>query len=295
MAKSVLGRGMGALLEIEQVTTSGSSSVGEIELSKIHRNPNQPRTHFDEEALEELATSIQAVGLIQPITVREMEDGSYQIISGERRFRASKKAGLAKIPAYIKKAEDEHVMQMALVENIQREDLNPIEEALAYQRLVDEYNLTQEKLGELAGKKRATVSNYMRLLKLPAEIQLGLTSKKIDMGHARALINVHDAELQLEIYNQILENDLTVRRVEELVRLYAGQKAEPAEGKTEKAPQNVKESLSEEHELIKNKLSSFFNAPVEFAYKGKGKGKIVIPFSSEEELAQFMRLIEDKN
>jgi ParB family chromosome partitioning protein len=290
MAKSAaLGRGIGALLEIDEVITGGSSSVGEIELSKIVRNPNQPRTHFDEEALEELATSIKAVGLIQPITVRQMPDGSYQIISGERRYRASKKAGLSKIPAYIKTAEDEHVMKMALVENIQREDLNAIEEALAYQRLVDDYSLTQEKLSELVGKKRATVANYLRLLKLPAEIQLGITTKKIDMGHARALINIHNPEIQLEIYNQILSNDYTVRMVEELARAYS-------EGETivstDKKTATKTAALLPEYEALKNKLSALLNTNVKFSYKGKGKGKIEIAFSSDEELQNIINLLE---
>ncbi len=289
MAKSAaLGRGIGALLEIDEVITGGSSSVGEIELSKISKNPNQPRTHFNEESLEELATSIKAVGLIQPITVRQIQDGSYQIISGERRFRASKKAGLTKIPAYIKTAEDEHVMKMALVENIQREDLNAIEEALAYQRLIDEYSLTQEKLSELVGKKRATVANYLRLLKLPAEIQLGITAKKIDMGHARALVNIHNPEIQLEIYNQILTNDYTVRMVEELARAY--NEGETIVSSTKKT--TTKSAFLPEYEALKDKLSALLNINVKFSYKGKGKGKIEIPFSSDEELQNIINLLE---
>lgn len=290
MAKSVLGRGMGALLDIENVSTGGSSSVGEIELSKIHRNPNQPRTHFDEEALEELASSIKAVGVIQPITVRKMGNDTYQIIAGERRFRASKKAGLAKIPAYIKTAEDEHVMKMALVENVQREDLNAIEEALGFQRLVDDYSLTQAQLSELVGKKRATVANYLRLLKLPAEIQLGITSKKIDMGHARALINVEDPQAQLEIYHLILAQDLTVRKVEELAR-QANNKEESES--TETPATNIKTTLKEEYSTFKDSLSKALNTKIEFNYSGKGKGKIVIPFSSEQELETLMNLLNE--
>ncbi len=291
MAKSVLGRGMGALLDIENVSTGGSSSVGEIELSKIHRNPNQPRTQFDEEALEELALSIKAVGVIQPITVRKMENDTYQIIAGERRFRASKKAGLAKIPAYIKTAEDEHVMKMALVENVQREDLNAIEEALGFQRLVDDYSLTQAQLSDLVGKKRATVANYLRLLKLPAEIQLGLTSRKIDMGHARALINVEDPKAQLEIYHMLLTQDLTVRKVEELARK-ANNKGEESET-IESPVTNINSTLKEEYSTFKDSLSKALNTKVEFNYKGKGKGKIVIPFSSEEELEALMNLLNE--
>ncbi len=292
MAKSVLGRGMGALLDIENVSTGGSSSVGEIEISKIHRNPNQPRTHFDEEALEELAASIKAVGVIQPITVRKMENDTYQIIAGERRYRASKKAGLAKIPAYIKTAEDEHVMKMALVENVQREDLNAIEEALGFQRLVDDYSLTQVQLSELVGKKRATVANYLRLLKLPAEIQLGITSKKIDMGHARALINVEDPKAQLEIYHLILAQDLTVRKVEELARK-ANNKEEVETEAVDTIATNIKTTLKEEYSTFKESLSKALNTKVEFNYNGKGKGKIVIPFSTEQELEALMNLLNE--
>lgn len=291
MAKSVLGRGMGALLEIEEVTTAGSSSVGEIEISKIHRNPNQPRTHFDEEALEELAASIKAVGVIQPITVRKMENDTYQIIAGERRFRASKIAGLTKIPAYIKTAEDEHVMKMALVENVQREDLNAIEEALGYQRLVEDYSLTQAQLSELVGKKRATVANYLRLLKLPAEIQLGITSKKIDMGHARALINVDDPTIQLQIYNQILSQDLTVRKVEELARRYNEMGSSDEVSNTE---QPILETPTlPDFSAAKEKLAEIFNTKVELNYNGKGKGKIVIPFSNEKELSILMDMLDE--
>jgi len=294
MAKSVLGRGMGALLEIDEVTTSGSSSVGEIEIEKIERNPHQPRTHFDEEALEELAASIKAVGVIQPITVRKMENGYYQIIAGERRFRASKKAGLAKIPAYIKTAEDENVMKMALVENIQREDLNAIEEALGYQRLVDEYKLTQVQLSDLVGKKRATVANYLRLLKLPAEIQLGITSHKIDMGHARALINVEDPTLQLDIYKQILAQDLTVRKVEELVRKLNDKSAGADEtAQTGEKTDENDEALAE-YESLKTRLSSIFQTKVEFTRNNKGKGKIVIPFSSDKELDLLINMLDKK-
>lgn len=291
MAKSVLGRGMGALLEIEEVSTAGSSSVGEIEISKIHRNPHQPRTHFDEDALDELAASIKAVGIIQPITVRKMDNDSYQIIAGERRFRASKKAGLTKIPAYIKTAEDEHVMKMALVENVQREDLNAIEEALGYQRLVDEYSLTQVQLSDLVGKKRATVANYLRLLKLPAEIQIGITSKKIDMGHARALINVNDPAIQLQIYNQILAQDLTVRKVEELARRYNEMGTTETSSETTTIPS---ETISmPDFSAVKEKLSGILGSKVELSYNGKGKGKIVIPFSSEAELEVLMSMLDD--
>ena len=223
--KSALGRGLDALITMDDLRTGGSSSISEIELSKIQPNPEQPRSIFEQETLEELAASIRSIGIIQPITLKEMGDDRYMIISGERRYRASLMAGLERIPAYIRTAEDDNVVEMALIENIQREDLNAIEIALAYQKLLDNYNLTQEALSERVGKKRATVANYLRLLKLPAEIQMGLKDKKIDMGHARALIPVEDPEVQLALYEQILEQGLSVRNVEELVRgIAAGEK-----------------------------------------------------------------------
>ena len=218
MKRSALGRGLDALITMDDLKTGGSSSISEIELSKIQPNPDQPRSVFEEETLEELATSIRSLGVIQPITLKETGTDKYMIISGERRYRASLMAGLERIPAYIKTAADENVVEMALIENIQREDLNSIEIALAYQKLIDSYGLTQEKLSERVGKKRATIANYLRLLKLPAEIQVGLKDKKIDMGHARALLPVEDPEVQLALYEQILAEGLSVRNVEEIVR-----------------------------------------------------------------------------
>ncbi|MDK2969657.1 MAG: ParB family transcriptional regulator, chromosome partitioning protein, partial [Bacteroidota bacterium] len=212
--KNALGRGLDALITMEDTETQGTSSINEVELSKITPNPDQPRRVFDEEALEELATSIRKIGVIQPITLRKIDDDTYQIIAGERRFRASQIAGLTSIPAYIKTAEDDDLMEMALVENIQREDLNSIEIALAYQNLIETFSLTQEQLSERVGKKRATIANYLRLLKLPAEVQMGVKDKKIDMGHARALLTINDPVSQLAIYNLILQEDLSVRNVE---------------------------------------------------------------------------------
>ncbi|MCQ2331039.1 MAG: ParB/RepB/Spo0J family partition protein [Paludibacteraceae bacterium] len=211
-----LGRGLDALIDTH-ITTSGSSSINEVELDKIVANPNQPRRNFDEEALTELSNSIREHGVISPITLRKNDDGTYMIIVGERRFRASKMAGLHTIPAYVRSAEDEQVMEWALIENIQREDLDAIEIALAYQRLMDEYELTQEKMSERVGKKRATVANYLRLLKLPAEIQIGIKEKKLDMGHARAILGCASTEQQLNIYHRILNEGLSVRKVEEMV------------------------------------------------------------------------------
>lgn len=210
-----LGRGLDALIDT-QVTTNGSSSINEVELSLIYANPDQPRRTFDEESLNELANSIREHGVISPITLRKNDNGTFMIIAGERRFRAAKIAGLDTIPAYIRTAKDEQVMEWALIENIQREDLDAIEIALAYQRLMDDYNLTQERMSERVGKKRATIANYLRLLKLPAEIQLGIKEKKLEMGHARAILGAKSTEEQLALYKRILKEGLSVRRVEEL-------------------------------------------------------------------------------
>ena len=285
--RSALGRGLDALITMEDLKTGGSSSISEISLSKIQPNPDQPRSMFEEEALEELATSIRSLGVIQPITLKEIGPDRYMIISGERRYRASLKAGLEEIPAYIKTAADEHVVEMALIENIQREDLNAIEIALAYQKLIDNYELTQEKLSERVGKKRTTIANYLRLLKLPAEIQVGLKDKKIDMGHARALISVQDPEIQLALYEQILQDGLSVRQVDELVRNAA--EAAVREAKDE---QPKKKLIPEEYNLLKDHLSRFFNTRVNLSCNEKGKGKITIPFASEDELEKLIMLLD---
>ena len=211
--KFALGRGLDALISTEETKTAGSSSINEIELSKISVNPNQPRREFDPVALQELADSIAEIGIIQPITLRQLNDDSYQIIAGERRYRASIQAGLKTIPAYIRTADDENVMEMALIENIQREDLNALEIALAYQQLLEQYNLTQERLSERIGKKRTTIANYLRLLKLPALIQVALKNKEIDMGHARALLTLNDPKTQIRFFNEIQSQGYSVRKV----------------------------------------------------------------------------------
>lgn len=287
LKRSALGRGLDALITMDDLKTNGSSSISEIELSKIQPNPDQPRSVFEEETLEELATSIRALGVIQPVTLREIGKDTYQIISGERRYRASLKAGMERIPAYIRTAADENVVEMALIENIQREDLNSIEIALAYQKLIDAYGLTQEKLSERVGKKRTTIANYLRLLKLPAEIQMGLKDKKIDMGHARTLVSVQDPELQLALYEQILAEGLSVRMVEDMVRGVTEEGA--AQPKMQKGK---KKMLPEEYDLLKQHLSRFFNTKVQFSCNEKGKGKITIPFSSEEELEKLVSLLD---
>ena len=289
MKRSALGRGLDALITMDDLKTGGSSSISEIELSKIQPNPDQPRSIFEEETLEELATSIRSLGVIQPITLKEIGTEKYMIISGERRYRASLMAGLEQIPAYIKTAADENVVEMALIENIQREDLNSIEIALAYQKLIDSYGLTQEKLSE-TGRKEAGYycQTILRLLKLPAEIQMGLKDKKIDMGHARALLPVEDPEVQLALYEQILAEGLSVRNVEEIVR--NGAEAVATEKKEKTAGR--KPMLPEEFNLLKDHLSRFFNTKVQLACNEKGKGRITIPFTSEEELERLIGLLD---
>lgn len=279
--KNKLGRGLDALISTDDIQTVGSSSISEVELELIRPNPEQPRTDFEPEALEELAVSIREIGIIQPVTLRKMDDGYYQIISGERRVRASKSIGLKKIPAYIKTAEDDSMMEMALIENIQREDLNAIEIALAYQKLAEVYKLTQEKLSERIGKKRTTISNYMRLLKLPAEIQMGLKNKTIDMGHARALINVQSPELQLSLYEQILKQGLSVRKVEELVR-------DEESGKSQNFKKPILRMTSEEYRDLQKQLSLKLGTKVRFSINEQGKGSISIPFSSEKKLEEIL-------
>ncbi len=289
MKRPALGRGLDALITMEEPKTSGSSSISEIELSKIQPNPDQPRALFEAETLDELAASIRALGVIQPITLREIGADKYMIISGERRYRASLAAGLTAIPAYIRTAEDDNVVEMALIENIQREDLNAIEIALAYQKLIDQYGLTQERLSERVGKKRATIANYLRLLKLPAEIQVGLKDKRIDMGHARALIPVEDPEIQLALYEQIVQDGLSVRQVEEYVRGLADGTVNVKTSSKAKA----KASTSEEFDLLKEHLSNFFQTKVQLVCNNKGKGKITIPFASEEELEKLISLLDN--
>jgi ParB family chromosome partitioning protein len=294
--KNALGRGLDALITLSENETQGSSSINEVELDKIMPNPDQPRRVFDEEALAELASSIEKIGVIQPITLRQMDDDSYQIIAGERRYRASKMAGLTSLPAYIKKAvEEEDVMQMALVENIQREDLNSIEIALAYQNIIDTQSLTQEQLSEKVGKKRATIANYLRLLKLPAEVQMGVKDKKIDMGHARALITMNDPMAQITLYNLILDDALSVRKVETIVREFAEGKpieklATSASSQKEKSKQ--KSVLLDDFEMLKQHLSSYFKTDVQFSCNKSGKGKIIIPFTSPEQLESIIEMLD---
>lgn len=294
--KNVLGRGLGALIadaaEEPQPREVVVSAMQELNLADIRPNPFQPRTEFDEEALNELAASIKSIGIVQPITVRTVEGGKYEIIAGERRYRASKLAGLTTIPAYIRKTEDDSLLELALIENIQREDLNAIEVAISYQRLIDECQLTQDALSERVGKKRATIANYLRLLKLPAQIQLAIRDKKISMGHARAIISIEDPDTQFMIFEQILKYDFSVRKVEEIVRELSNPQPEP-----EPVPEPVAEKPKKTNEIgdyieLQKHLSRCFDTKVELKRNENGKGKIVIAFRSDEELEKIIELLD---
>ena len=283
--RNALGRGLDSLISMDDVQPSGSSAINEIAIDLIKPNPDQPRINFDEEALEELATSIRELGIIQPLTLRSAEAGTYMIISGERRYCAAKLAGLDTVPAYVRTANDSELTEMALIENIQREDLNAIEIALTFRKLIDQYNLTQERLSERIGKKRATIANFLRLLKLPAEVQLGLRDKTVDMGHARALLSVEKPTMQLKLYNEILKKGLSVRQVEQRA------KEMNEEGSTEpKAP--AKKVNNADYDVLKQHLSKSFGVAVSFACNKDGKGKISFPFKNEEELERIIRIFD---
>ena len=282
---SALGRGLDALISTEDVTTNDSDTINEIDISLIEANPNQPRREFDEAALQELADSIREIGIIQPITLRKLNNGKYQIVAGERRWRASMRAELTTIPAYIISVDEEKLMEMALVENIQRQDLNPIEIALAYQQLIEQYGLTQERLAEKVGKKRATVANFLRLLRLPAPVQMGLRNKVIDTGHARALLAVEDPKQQIRIYNDIAQKNLSVRAVEEYVKKVKDEQ-QSKENNYKKKEEQQKPDLTD----IKQNADKLFGKNVIIACDARGKGKLTIPFDNIEEI----RLIIDK-
>ena len=287
-----LGRGLDALIDTTtQVKTEGSSNLNEVEIALIEPNPNQPRREFAQEALQELATSIRELGIIQPITLRKLEGEKYQIIAGERRWRASQLAGLTTIPAYIVTVEDQNAMEMALVENIQREDLNAIEIALAYQHLAEETGMTQAKISERVGKSRAAVTNYMRLLKLPAQVQIALKNHEIEMGHARALLSIDSPSQQIKLFKEVQQQHLSVRKVEELVQaLKSGDDVKTARGKV-----TAKNQLPEEFNILKNRLSQFFQTKVQMSCSPKGKGKISILFDNEEQLEYIMNVLDRAN
>ena len=285
---NALGRGLDALISTEEVKPQGSSTINEIAISQIEANPNQPRREFDPEALQELANSIKELGIITPITLRQVDTNRFQIIAGERRWRASQMAGLKSMPAYIRTINDENMMEMALVENIQREDLNAVEIALAYQHLLDSTVMTQEKASERVGKSRTAVTNYLRLLKLPAQVQMALQNKTIDMGHARALLSLDSPAMQIKLFKEIEKNGYSVRKVEELVKKLSN--GEDATVGLKKA--SAKSQMPKEFDVRKKRLSQFLNTKVEMTCSPKGKGKISIPFSNEEELERIMNIFD---
>ena len=294
------GRGLDALIDTTaevkldalidttaEVKTEGSSNLNEVEISLIDPNPNQPRREFDQEALQELANSIRELGIIQPITLRKVAN-RYQIIAGERRWRASQLAGLQKIPAYIVDVEDQGVMEMALVENIQREDLNAIEIALAYQHLAEATGMTQAKISDRVGKSRAAVTNYLRLLKLPAQVQMALKNHEIEMGHARALLAIDSPSQQIKLFREVQQQQLSVRKVEELVQaLKNGDDVKTARGKIAS-----KSQLPEEFNILKDRLAQFFQTKVQMTCSPKGKGKITLQFDNEEQLERIMNILD---
>lgn len=285
-----LGRGLDALIDTGEVKTEGSSSICEVQMEAIKPNPNQPRREFDDDSLQELANSIRQLGVITPITLRQMPDSSYIIIAGERRWRACQKVGLITIPAYIRTADDENMMEMALVENIQRQDLTALEVALAYQHLLEKYGMTQEQLSDRVGKNRATVTNYLRLLKLPAPIQMGLKNREIDMGHARALLALDDPAAQLKLFQEVKAQSLSVRKIEEIAKeLSQGGTVRTESGKRLRQKGST---LSAEYSVLRDSLSRFFQTRVQMTCSGKGKGKITIPFGNEAELEHIIELFD---
>ena len=284
-----LGRGLDALIDTEEVKTEGSSNICEVDMDLIHPNPDQPRREFDDDSLQELAGSIRQVGIITPITLRDMGDGTYVIIAGERRWRASQKVGLQRIPAYIRTVDDENMMEMALIENIQRQDLTALEISLAYQHLIEQYGMTQEQLSDRVGKNRATVTNYLRLLKLPAAIQMGLKNRDIEMGHARALLALDDPTAQMKLFDEIKRLKLSVRKVEEMVKgLSEGGSVKSSTGRIRQKGSN----LGAEYNVLKESLSRYFQTRVQLTCSDKGKGKISISFSNEQELERIVELFD---
>lgn len=286
--RTALGRGLDSLMPMDDVPARGTSTISDIEISQITPNPDQPRTTFDEEALEELAASIRELGIIQPLSLRKSGTDSYQIIAGERRYRAAIIAGLKRVPAYIRTASEAELTEMALIENIQREDLNAIEIALTFKKLIDQYALTQERLSERIGKKRATIANFLRLLKLPAEVQLGLRDKRVDMGHARALLSIESPTDQLRVYNSIITEGLSVRAVERIAQ-------ELREGRTGKRENDKKEKQnrpSADFDILRQHLQTTFNTPVQFSCNASGKGKIAFTFKNVDELERLISIFD---
>ena len=282
------GRGLDALIDTGDIHTQGTSNLNEIPISLIDANPNQPRHEFDEYALNELAASIREIGIITPITLRQMADGRFQIIAGERRWRAAQIAGLSSLPAYIRTAEDEHVMEMALAENIQREDLNAIEIALAYQHLSELTGMTQDKISAKVGKSRTSITNYLRLLKLPAQIQMALKNKEIDMGHARALLSIESPSAQLKLFKDVQKNGYSVRKVEEMVQML--KRGETLQEVRKKVPPSTQLPL--EYSILRDRMSELFNVKVKMTCSPENRGKITIPFDSDEELEHIIEIFD---
>jgi ParB family chromosome partitioning protein len=289
--KNALGRGLGALIDgvEKEVLEKKVEANLDIPVGSIEANPFQPRTHFDEQAIEDLSNSIKKLGIVQPLTVREVTPGKYQLIAGERRLRAAKLAGLTHVPAYVRTADDQAMLELALVENIQREDLDAVEVAISFQRLIEECRLTQEQLSDRVGKQRSTVANYLRLLKLPAEIQLGIRKKQLTMGHARALISIEDSKKQINAYYKIVDGDLSVRQAEELVRLLQTEQTRDPE-KLEK-----KKKLNNDFSQLSDHLNKIFDSKVNFRINENGKGKIVIPFDSAEDMERILGVFDRLN
>lgn len=289
--KNALGRGLGALIDgvEKEVLEKKVEANQDIAVDSIEANPYQPRITFDEHSLEELAASIRKLGIVQPLTVREVGTGKYQLIAGERRLRAARRAGLTHVPAYIRTADDQAMLELALVENIQREDLDAVEVAISFQRLIEECKLTQEQLSERVGKQRSTVANYLRLLKLPAEIQLGIKNKQLMMGHARTLVNIEDPKRQINIFYKIIDGELSVRQAEDLVRQLQSEKVKDP-GKVEK-----KKKLSSDFNQLTDHLNKIFSTKINFRISEKGKGKIVIPFESQEEMERILGVFDRLN
>jgi ParB family chromosome partitioning protein len=286
-----LGRGLGALIDgvEKEILEKKVEANLQIDINSIDGNPFQPRTRFDIQTLEELAASIRQVGIVVPLTVRDTGDGRYQLIAGERRLRAARMAGLTHVPAYVRTADDTAMLEMALVENIQREDLDAVEVAITYQRLIEECSLTQEQLSDRVGKQRSTVSNYLRLLRLPAEIQLGIRNGNLSMGHARTLVNIEDPAKQIDIYYHIIREDLSVRATEELVRqLQSAAVRDPAKAEKRK-------KLNTEFEELGKQLSGLFGTEVQFRINEKGRGKITIPFSDSDEMERIIAMLDKLN
>lgn len=287
MKRNALGRGLDSLISMDDTPARGASAINEVAIDAISPNPDQPRRTFDSEALEELAASIRELGIIQPLSLRKTGPDTYQIIAGERRYRAARMAGLTSVPAYIRTANESELTEMALIENIQREDLNAIEIALTFKKLIDQYELTQERLSERIGKKRATIANFLRLLRLPAEVQLGLRDRRVDMGHARALLSLDDPQLQLKLYEEIVNKQLSVRDVERLARQW--QEKTP-ENQTKKS--SPKRFDNKDFDILRNHLSRRFNTPVQFSLNKSGRGKITFEFADEGELERLIAIFD---